>query len=253
MDLDLKGRSVVVMGGSKGIGLACAQQFQQEGASVTICARSQASVDQGLSHLHNAVGVVADVTDAQDLARVFERAEAAFGKVDVLVVNAGGPPAGPLDSLDDEQWRSAVDLTLMSAVRAARLALPGMRERRWGRIVVVSSFGVKQPVPNLSLSNSIRMAVLGWAKTLATQVAADNVTVNTVCPGWTRTDRVTSLLAGAANAADMEASILSAIPLGRIGGADEIARLVVFLGSEAASYMTGTAIQVDGGIVQGYA
>jgi len=253
MDLDLKGRSVVVMGGSKGIGLACAQQFQQEGASVTICARSQASVDQGLAHLHNAVGVVADVTDAQDLSRVFDCAEAAFGKVDVLVVNAGGPPAGPLDSLSDDQWRAAVDLTLMSAVRAARLALPGMRERRWGRIVVISSFGVKQPAPNLSLSNSVRMAVLGWAKTLATQVAVDNVTVNTVCPGWTRTDRVTSLLADAADAAAMEASIVSAIPLGRIGDADEIARLVVFLGSEAASYMTGTAIQVDGGIVQGYA
>ena len=229
MNLELEGRSVLVMGGTKGIGLACARQFHAEGASVTLCGRSQDGVDAALAELPGAVGLAADVTNEADMGRVHDAAVAAFGKVDVLVINAGGPPAGPFDKLTDADWAKAVDLTLMSAVRAARLVLPGMRARRWGRIVIVSSFGVKQPVPNLSLSNSIRMAVLGWAKTLATQVGPDNVTVNTVCPGWTMTDRVTSLLSQSEDAEAMRAGIVSAIPLGRIGEADEIAKLAVFL------------------------
>jgi 3-oxoacyl-[acyl-carrier protein] reductase len=253
MDLCLSGRSILVLAGTRGIGLATAQAFHTEGASVTICGRAQDALDAALATMPGAHGLTGDVTSPVDLARIVEGAVARFGVVDTLVINAGGPPGGAFETLDDDAWTKAVELTLMSAVRATRLVLPGMRQRRWGRIVIISSFGVKQPVPGLTLSNSVRMAVLGWAKTLSRQVAADNILVNTVCPGWTRTDRVDGLLESSADPATMEKTILATIPLGRMGEAEEIAKLAVFLGSEAASYMTGTAIQVDGGLVEGYA
>jgi 3-oxoacyl-[acyl-carrier protein] reductase len=242
------------MAGSQGIGLASARGFHQLGARVTIAARGAAALDEALSLMPGAKAIRADVSDPSGIAD----AVAAAGAVDVLVNNAGGPPAGLFDDLDDGAWQSAVDLTLMSAVRATRAVLPHMRAQRWGRIVNISSYGVKQPVPNLTLSNAIRMAVLGWAKTLAEQVGPDNVTVNTVCPGWTRTARVTSLFEKQSRESGVDQDALSRdleaqIPLRRIGEPEEIANMVVFLGSEAASYVTGAAIQVDGGIVKGYA
>ncbi|MBI1181766.1 MAG: SDR family oxidoreductase [Alphaproteobacteria bacterium] len=250
MDLGLGGRSALVMASTRGIGLATAQAYHREGANVTICGRDRAALDAAAATMPGAAAVAGDVTDPAALERIFAAATDAFGSPEILVVNAGGPPPGAFDSLDDAAWTKAVDMTLMSAIRAARLALPAMRERRWGRIVIVSSYGVKQPVPGLTLSNSVRMAVLGWAKTLARQVAGDNILVNTVCPGWTRTDRVRKLVSGDAAA---EARIEAGIPLGRMGEPGEIANLAVFLGSAAASYMTGTAVQVDGGLVEGYA
>jgi 3-oxoacyl-[acyl-carrier protein] reductase len=195
---------------------------------------------------------IGDVTDIDDLERIV----AAAGDVEVLVNNTGGPGAGLIEDLSDDQWEAALQLTLMSAVRATRLVLPAMRQKGWGRIINISSYGVKQPVPGLSLSNSVRMAVLGWAKTLARQVADSNITVNTVCPGWTRTDRVTSLIdqrTGEGGDRDaVLAAIVDAIPLGRLGEPEEVASLAAFLASEAAGYITGTAIQVDGGLVEGY-
>lgn len=250
MDLGLSGRSVLVMAGTRGIGFAIARGFHGEGAAVTVCGRDSAALAMAAAALPGILTVQGDVTDADDLARVVTAATERFGAPEVLVVNAGGPHAGAFEALDDAAWHKAVDLTLMSALRATRLVLPAMRVRKWGRIVIVSSFGVKQPVPGLMLSNSVRMAVLGWAKTLARQVADDAILVNTLCPGWTRTDRVTRLLDGDT---DAETRITATIPLRRIGEAGEIANLAVFLGSEAASYMTGTTIQVDGGLVEGYA
>jgi 3-oxoacyl-[acyl-carrier protein] reductase len=254
VNLSLTGKSVLVMAGSQGIGLASALGFHAEGATVTISGRSQASLDAAAAQMPGCRTVSGDVNLAPDI----EKMVAAAAPVDVLVNNAGGPPAGLFDALSDEDWERAFNLTLMSAVRASRLVLPHMRRQRWGRIVNISSFGVKQPVPGLTLSNSIRMAALGWAKTLAAQVGPDNVTVNTVCPGWTRTGRVTSLVEQKSQATGEPAdavigAITEQIPLGRLGEPDEVANLVVFLGSEAAAYITGTAIQVDGGIVQGYA
>jgi 3-oxoacyl-[acyl-carrier protein] reductase len=253
MKLGLEGRSVLVTAGSQGIGLACALGFHAEGARVTISGRGEAALEAAAGLMPGCATVRGDVTDSDDIARMVEAA----GLVDILVNNAGGPPAGLFDQLGDEDWARAFELTLMSAVRASRLVLPHMRRQRWGRIVNISSYGVKQPVPGLTLSNSIRMAALGWAKTLAGQVGGDNVTVNTVCPGWTRTARVDSLLAARAReTGDAEAAlaaIVERIPLRRLGEPEEIANLVVFLGSEAAGYMTGTAIQVDGGTVEGYA
>jgi len=202
--------------------------------------------------------MTADVTSEADIDAFVAATKERFGAVDILVNNAGGPPPGSFAELDDEDWAKAVELTLMSAIRATRAVLPGMKERGWGRIVNVSSFGVKQPVPNLTLSNSIRMAVLGWAKTLANQVGPDGITVNTVCPGWTRTARVAKLLAQQSaqmgkSEKEIEAGLVQNIPLRRAGEAEDIANCVVFLGSEAASYVTGTAIAVDGGAAQGYA
>lgn len=254
MKFGLEGRSVLVMAGSQGIGLASARVFHALGARVTVAARGAEALDEAVAMMPGARAVRADVTDPAGIAE----AVAAAGPVDVLVNNAGGPPAGLFDDIDDGAWQAAVNLTLMSAVRATRAVLPHMRAQRWGRIVNISSYGVKQPVPNLTLSNAIRMAVLGWAKTLAEQVGPDNVTVNTVCPGWTRTARVTSLFEKQSRESGVGQDTLSRdleaqIPLRRIGEPEEIANMVVFLGSEAASYVTGAAIQVDGGIVKGYA
>lgn len=257
MKLGLNGRSVLVMAASRGIGLASARAFHGAGANVTICARSEESLAHAAASLPGALTVVADATDPAGIARAAAAAAARFGPVEVLVNNCGGPPPGAFTALDDADWAAAVETTLMSAVRATRAVLPGMRARRWGRIVNISSSGIKQPVPGLTLSNSLRLAVAGWAKTLADQVAADGILVNTVCPGWTRTDRATAVLANRAAesgvaVAELAAEFARQIPLGRMGEPDEIANLVLFLGSDAASYMTGTAIAVDGGAVRGH-
>lgn len=258
MNLGLEGRTAMIMAASQGIGLASARGFHAAGANVAICARSQGALDEAAASMPGCLAMTADVTDEGGVAAFIDAAQARFGAVDVLVNNAGGPPPGSFAELDDAQWMHAVDLTLMSAIRATRAVLPGMKARSWGRIVNISSFGVKQPVPNLTLSNSVRMAVLGWAKTLANQVGPDGITVNTVCPGWTRTARVEKLLAqqsreSGRSPAEIEAELVKDIPLRRTGVAEEVANLVVFLGSEAAAYMTGTAIAVDGGVSQGYA
>lgn len=255
MELGLKDKVVLVTAGSQGIGLATAQGYHREGARVAICARNAENLAAAAATMPGCLALQADVSDADQIAAMTAEVAAKLGPVDVLVVNAGGPPPGLFADLDDDAWMAATNLTLMSAVRMTRAVLPAMREKRWGRIVVISSVGVKQPVPNLTLSNSIRMAVLGWAKTLAQQVAADNVLVNTVCPGFTRTARIAQLVgpSGPDGPSPAETAIASQIPLGRIAEAEEIAGLAVFLGSEVASYMTGTAIAVDGGAARGYA
>lgn len=253
MKLGLEGKSVLVTAGSRGIGLACAQGFHAEGAHVTISGRDKAALDEAVALMPGCRIVQGDVTSADDIARMVETA----GTVDILVNNAGGPPAGSFAQLSDADWAKAFELTLMSAVRASRLVLPHMKAQRWGRIITISSYGVKHPVPGLTLSNALRLSALGWAKSLSREVGPDNITVNTVCPGWTRTARVESLVeqrAAEAGSADAALStIVSQIPLGRLGEPEEIANLALFLGSEAASYITGAAIQVDGGIVEGYA
>lgn len=262
MELGLKDKVVLVTAASQGIGRAVAIGFAREGAKVAICARDEARLALATKDVEQAGGggvaaIRADVSNAADIDRLIETVAGRFGALHVLVNNAGGPPPGNFDRLGDRDWQTAVDLTLMSAIRLTRAALPHMRRRRWGRIVNISSYSIKQPIDGLMLSNSIRLAVLGWAKTLAKEVAADGILVNTVCPGWTRTDRVESVLAARAKseskeAAAVEQDIARQIPLGRLGRPEEIADLAVFLGSERASYLTGAAIQVDGGIVSGF-
>lgn len=257
MELKLENKIVLVTAGSKGIGLATALGFYNCGAKVAICGRSQDKLDAAAAQMPGCLAMIGDVSKAEDIDQVIAAVTKEFGNIDILVNNAGGPPPGLFEDLADEQWDQAIELTLMSVIRATRLVLPHMRAQKWGRIINVSSSGVKQPVPNLTLSNSIRMAVLGWAKTLANQVAADNVLVNTVCPGFTQTDRIAQILEQQAVASgksidDVAAALAAQVPMQRIGQPEEIANLAVFLGSEAASYMTGTAIQVDGGSVQSF-
>src|ERR671916_673191 len=200
-------------------------------------------------------GVAGDVSSTQDVSRIVGAALGRFGRVDILVTNAGGPPAGSFETLSAEDWEAATRLTLTSVLNLTRAVLPGMRERRWGRILNVTSIAVKQPVEGLMLSNSLRAAVTGFARTLANEVAADGVTVNNLLPGYTRTERVDELArAAAAREGVSESEALARweeeIPMRRLGEPREFAALAAFLASERAGYITGTSITVDGGWVR---
>lgn len=260
MDLELAGKVVLVTGGSLGIGAATASSFAQEGARLAISARDAGTLERTATRIAQETGakvhpVPCDLTQPEQIEALVQNVIAHYGTIHVLVNNAGGPPAGPADKLTDADWQRAFELTLMSAVRTTRAVLPFMRRQRWGRIVNVSSYSVKQPIPDIMLSNSLRLAVSGWAKTLSASIAADNVLINTVAPGWTRTDRVSHVFearsAGtAASPADIEAQIARSIPLGRLAEPREIADAIVFLASARASYVTGTLLAVDGGVIQ---
>ncbi|MBP2231830.1 3-oxoacyl-[acyl-carrier protein] reductase [Azospirillum agricola] len=259
MDLGLKGKVALVLGGSQGIGRAAALGFAREGASVAFCGRDPERLEAARTALEATgapvLAVRADVGSPADVERLVGETVAAFGTIHILVNNAAGPRPGRFDTLDGADWEAAFRLTLMSAVNATNAALPHMRRQGWGRIVTISSYSVKQPIGELMLSNSLRLGALGWAKTMATQLAAEGILVNTVCPGWTATDRMTQVVGARAAAQgqssdEAAAGIAAGIPLGRFARPEEIADLVVFLGSDRASYITGTAIPVDGGIVQ---
>ena len=258
MDLGLTGKSALVTGASKGMGKACALGLAAEGARVAMCARTEAGLAAAAAEVRARTGaevlaVTADVTRAEDVKALVARTRQAFGGVDILVANAGGPPRGSFDELsDDAQWHGAFDLSLLSVVRLVREVLPGMRQRRWGRIVTIQSGSVKQPIPELVLSNAIRPGVAGLAKSLASELGKDNILVNTVCPGRIMTDR---FLEGARRARVPTEEYLARqsldIPLARVGTPEEFANVVVFLASERASYVTGVAVQVDGGLIRG--
>jgi 3-oxoacyl-[acyl-carrier protein] reductase len=260
MDLGLTGRIALVTAASQGIGRATALAFGREGARLALCSRDAAALDAAAAAIRADSGAEVhtfpcDLADAGQILAMVEAVVARFGTIHALVNNAGGPPAGTSDQVTDADWQRAFELTLMSAVRVTRAALPHMRRQRWGRIVNVSSYSVKQPIPDILLSNSLRLGVAGWAKTLASEVARDNVLVNTVGPGWTRTDRVTRMIASrtaevGATSADVEAQIVREVPLGRLGEPGEIADVIVFLASERASFVTGTLLPVDGGVVR---
>ena len=256
MKIDLSGRAAVVCGASKGLGLASAIGLARAGANLVICARSEDKIATAVAALEaegvEALGVSTDLTSVEQIDALAAAALERFGTIDILVNNAGGPPPGTFDDLSEADWRAAFDLTLMSAVELTRRLLPGMRAQRWGRIVNITSTSVKQPVDGLILSNSIRMAVVGWAKTLANEVGADQVVINNVCPGYTTTDRLGQLAANiAARDGVSEDQVFenwaSMVPLRRLATPEEFANVVVFLSSEQAAYVHGTTIAVDGG------
>lgn len=256
MDLGLKGKVALVTAASKGMGRACAVAFGGEGARVAMCARTEADLREAADQVRKTgaevLALPADVTRAADVKTLVGRVTGAFGGVDILVANAGGPPRGFFDELSDDQWQGAFELSLLSTVRLIREVLPSMRARRWGRILTIQSVSVKQPLPELLLSNAVRPGVAGLMKTLASQLGKDNITVNTVCPGRIMTDRFLSGMKTQGLSRDDYLSRQSTdVPLGRIGTPEEFASVVVFLASERASYVTGVAIQVDGGLVRG--
>jgi 3-oxoacyl-[acyl-carrier protein] reductase len=260
VDLGLAGRVALVAAASRGLGRAVAEELAAEGARVVICARDGDALERARAEIaartrSDIHAVVADVSTQAGTDTVAAEALARFERVDVLVTNAGGPPPGPFEAHGWDAWERAVQLTLRSAVELTRLVLPGMKDRRWGRIINVTSITVKQPVDGLMLSNSIRAAVTGFARTLATEVAPFGVTVNNILPGYTRTERVEQL--NRANAAregiaveDIQRRIESQIPMGRLGEPREFAALATFLASDRASYITGQSMAVDGGWIR---
>jgi 3-oxoacyl-[acyl-carrier protein] reductase len=260
MELGLEGRTALVAASSKGLGRACAKAMAQEGARITICARSKADLATTRDDIATATGaeilaIVADMTRADDIKKVVQKTADHFGDLQILVCNAGGPPAGQFPDFDDEQWQAAFNLSMMSTVRLIRAALPHMQQAQWGRIINITSLSVKEPLENLILSNSIRASVHGLAKTLASQVGGDGITINNVMPGYTQTDRINQLAVKIAerdnkSVDEVLADMSDPIPVGRIGQPEELGALVTFLASEKAGYITGTSIPIDGGVIK---
>ncbi|MHC5078066.1 MAG: SDR family oxidoreductase [Planctomycetota bacterium] len=255
MDLGLAEKKVLVTAASRGIGLAVARALAAEGARVAICARNE----EGLKKAAEGIGpgtlaFPADLTKAGDVRRLVEGTVAGLGGLDILISNTGGPPPATFEEVREEEWKEAVDLTLMSAIRLAQASLPALKAAR-GTLLFLASVSIKQPVQNLILSNAPRSGLLGLNKTLATNLAPFGIRVNCLLPGFTWTDRVKILAERTAEAEGVTAESVhrrweADIPLGRLASPEEIASVAVFLVSDRAAYMTGTTVQVDGGYVR---
>ena len=260
MDLGLKGRVAIIAAASKGLGRAVATELAREGAQVAICARSPSNLEAAAGRIKQETGrevywEALDVTDAARVEQFVAAVEQRYGRLDICVTNAGGPPAKPFLETSLNEWRAAVELTLLSAVYFAREVLPRMRKNKWGRLVTITSISVKQPIDGLLLSNSIRAAVTGLARTLANEFGPDGITVNNVCPGYTLTERLDELAEKESRTAGISRESVfqkwtAQVPLGRLGRPEEFAALVTFLASERASYINGATIAVDGGFVR---
>jgi 3-oxoacyl-[acyl-carrier protein] reductase len=261
MDLGIKGKNALVAASSKGLGRAVAEELAAEGVNLVMCSRSGDALETASQQIRedsgvNVLAVPTDLTDANAVEHLLDRTQKEIGQIDILVTNTGGPPPGPFESHSSEAWSQAVHQNLYSVLNLTRGLLPAMLDSGWGRIVNITSVAVKEPVDGLILSNSIRAAVTGFAKTLATEVAGSGVTVNNVMPGFTMTDRLESLAKSRAEQAgstmdEIFEGMAQTIPMGRIGTPREFAAMVGFLASDRASYITGVSIPVDGGVVKG--
>lgn len=254
MDLGIRGKTAVVCGAGKGIGRAAALALAREGVRLAICSRDAATLEATAADLRAQTGtevlaVPTNLSDGDAIHRLVEEAAARYGGIDILINNTGGPPAGKFEQLDDAAWQAAFEGLVLSVVRLSRLAIPYMRQKHWGRIITVTSTSVKQPIANLVLSNSLRAAVTGLSKTLATELAPDGITVNTVATGRILTDRLTSLYGG--DEAATRANAAAGVPLGRVGEPLDMGNAITYLCSEQAGYITGVTLQVDGGLTSG--
>ncbi|MBN1779720.1 SDR family oxidoreductase [bacterium] len=261
MELGLKNKVALVAASSRGLGKAVAWALAREGTKLVICARNKKALEQTADEILMETGVTVfplamDLMDAERIDWLIRETMELFGKVDILVTNSGGPAPGDFEALEDQDWAKSLELTLMSAVRLIRAVIPGMKAQKWGRIINIASASVKQPIPELFLSNAIRPAVNGLTKSLSQELAPYQITVNAVCPGFFATDRVKELVRSKAKSQNkapesVERDMIAQIPLGRMGHPDEFGELVTFLASEKANYITGTSVQIDGGFVKG--
>lgn len=251
MDLGIRGKAALVCGASKGLGKAVAEELCREGVRVVICARGADELENAARDLRERTGgevhtVVADVSTRAGCASAVSAALQSLQQIDILVTNSGGPPPGPFESHNAEAWDATYQQLLVSAVELVRGVLPGMKERRWGRIIAITSQAVKQPVDGLILSNSVRASVVGLMRTLANEVGRFGITVNNVMPGYTHTERLEKLVATDPKFGD----VLGEIPVGRLAEPHEFAAAVAFLASERAAYINGASIPVDGGWIR---
>ncbi len=261
MDLGLKDKVAIVAGASKGLGYAVALGLAREGAKVAICSRDRERIEAAGANILPQTGAVvfaapADVTQREDGTRFVGQVIDRFGGVDILVTNAGGPPSGTFDDFGEQDWRNAVELNFMSALHLIYNCVPSMRQRGGGRIITITSSAVKEPIDGLTLSNAVRLAVVGLTKTLSRELAKDKVLVNSVLPTWTWTERVQEIMRFRAQKAgttpeEEAAKITRNIPLGRMAQPEEFANVVVFLASERASFLSGLMLQIDGGQYKG--
>ncbi len=257
MDLGIKGKVALVAAASRGLGKAVAEELANEGVSLILTARGDEILQKTCQEIRekssvSMLGICADLSKTIDIERLYHEAIEQFGRIDILVTNIGGPPAGTFENLSRKSWQNATELLLNSVLDLTRLVLPKMKENGWGRILNITSIASKQPVDNLILSNSLRAAVTGFAKTLANETATFGITVNNILPGYTRTERVGQLAETIAKNEGIEKSEAfsrweTEIPMKRLGEPHEFAALAAFLVSERASYITGSSIAVDGG------
>jgi 3-oxoacyl-[acyl-carrier protein] reductase len=260
MDLGLKGKRALVMGGTKGLGRSIADSLAEEGAAVVISGRDQGRLDEAAAALKakgaaSAVGVVADVARGEDMDRLAAAAVKAMGGVDILVLNHGGPPPCTASQITEPALVEWFQHIVVSPLRITNALLPAMRERGWGRIIVVGSTGLQTPIPTLALSNTLRSAIWGWLKTLSGEVAKDGVTMNILAPGTILTDRVTQTTTVRAQQRNISfddalAEAAAEIPAGRLGTPDDYGPMGAFLASEKGGYITGSLIRVDGGRIR---